>query len=1265
MAAADALIGTTVGDYKLTGILGEGGMGIVYAAEHLTLGSRTACKVLRREVMDNPDAVARFLQEARLISRVRHRNLIDIFDAGELPDGRLYYIMEYLKGQPLQDRIAAGPRLTFAEIVHLLRQIGAGLQAAHGAGIVHRDLKPANIFLVAQPGAPPLVKVVDFGVAKVLNMSGPQAKLTRTGTLVGTPHYMAPEQINGRSVDARADVYALGVILYELCTGQVPFPGDMLGDVVIGHIQKPVPLPAPAQLPSGAPSGLVDVLLKALAKSPDDRYPGVHALIEDLERLARGEQTTARGRRASQILQLRQQPGAPGTTGTRPRILLLGAAALAAVLALVAGGALWWRLRGGGPKDGPDMLALRSFALQELQRGLADGDPEVRGLAVEGLRQGGDVRQRGLLEARLHDPDPAIQALAARALAALGSRAAVPALLARLDEGGEPAVRGACGEALVQLGEPAGQKALTEALGASRYPQVQLQAALALQDAGAAGPDTAAAKLLGERLARARPGDDDAVQILSRRARRGDAEALAQLRQLLPGGDVQHPRQLRVAAALAGLGEDTARSLLAEAASRPGPLQLGAAQLLCTQDDATGLLTLRQAISAPGTSPAERLLSARALGGCGERADAKLLYGRLRDGEKGMPLRQTEAGSLLRLASGDPAVLAELSAGWAALALGDEDWNVRAAAATALGELDPAQAVPLLQKALRDGRAEVRRSAALALGRSGGAAALKALVGTLSDESVVVRLAALQAIAAAGQAARARGQAPEPGLLAALTSGAPADASERAARAGALAALGQDSGRAGLEEALRSGDGRAQRIAVEAAATDPQLRQALLPKVLDDKAVPLAARARAAEALAEQGDGRGAATLREAASAGGADGVRARAALRRIGESGESDGDAGDDGAAALLQSEDVETRRTAVAAFGQLPSAQAVPLLMKATRDPAGAVRGQAGETAAELRGESAALPGLPVLRALLRDADAGVRARAASLLARLLRAAEAAQATARPTAEKPQPRDASRGTEPRSSTGSNPGPAAGGDPATGAGKPSGGDSGATEAGDGRSRRGLLLVEAPSGSEFQIDRQPAQRATGKPIAVSAGPHRISHAGGVTEVTVTEGATATVKLTASQVAQLVQSGVEALGRKDYRRARKALERASTLCSRRSDEKATCTSLAFELSFSLGRVYEGQEAWAEAMTEYDKILFPGFPGKVKPEGKAQVAAAQQRLASRLGKLRVSKPVKGRCQTVELWMPPGRHRVNVAGGQFVQVRARETVEVSGCP
>jgi tetratricopeptide (TPR) repeat protein len=515
-------------------------------------------------------------------------------------------------------------------------------------------------------------------------------------------------------------------------------------------------------------------------------------------------------------------------------------------------------------------------------------------------------------------------------------------------------------------------------------------------------------------------------------------------------------------------------------------------------------------------------------------------------------------------------------------------------------------------------------------------------------------VAALQAIAQAGRSARSSGQSVEPTLLAALRTRPAGEATERAAAAGALLALGEDSGRAGVEEALRAGDAKAQLIAVEAAAADARLRPALLPRLVEDKAAPLPLRARAAEALAEQGDRRGAAVLHEATRAGGADGLRARTALDRLGEANEGGAPAA---ARQLLDASDVEARRAAVVAVGKMPAPQAVPLLMRAAHDPAPAVRGQAGEAAAELPGEAGqSPPGVAVLRALLGDSDASVRARAASLLARLLRAlAPGDAATGRATAEsraRPGPRApvaeaghaiATTGTQPQNEPGKPPG----------------------ESGEPRARRASLLIEAPAGTEFQIDKQPSQRATGRPIAVAAGAHRISHAGGVEEVTVSEGATATVRLVASQVALLLKSGTEALERKDYKRARKALEKASTLCGRRGEERATCASLAFELSYSLGRVYEAQEAWAEAMTEYDKILQPGFAGKLRPEGRAQVSAAKERLASRLGRLRVSKPVKGRCQTVELWMPPGRHRVNVGGGQFVQVRARETTEVSGCP
>ena len=162
----DALLGSQVGDYQITGLLGEGTMGIIYAAEHIKLGHRTACKVLRPEVMSQKDAVERFLQEARQVSKIRHNNLIDIFDIGELPDGRLYYVMEYLAGRPLAQVIAKG-RLSFVEIVNLGRQVCAGLSAAHAAGLVHRDLSPDTLFLCERPGSSPLVKVMDFGVAEV------------------------------------------------------------------------------------------------------------------------------------------------------------------------------------------------------------------------------------------------------------------------------------------------------------------------------------------------------------------------------------------------------------------------------------------------------------------------------------------------------------------------------------------------------------------------------------------------------------------------------------------------------------------------------------------------------------------------------------------------------------------------------------------------------------------------------------------------------------------------------------------------------------------------------------------------------------------------------------------------------------------------------------------------------------------------------------------------------------------------------------------
>jgi HEAT repeat protein/tRNA A-37 threonylcarbamoyl transferase component Bud32 len=1258
-SSQDPLIGQTVGEYRIVSLIGEGGMGVVYAAEHRTLGNKTAIKVLRREMMSQKDATARFLQEARLISRIRHVNLIDIFDIGELEGGSQYYIMEYLQGRSLSQRMQAG-RLPLAEITSLMRQLCAGLAAAHAVGIVHRDLKPDNIFIVEKPGAAPLLKIVDFGIAKVMGIEpAQQVKLTSTGTLIGTPHYMAPEQINGQSIDARTDIYAVGVILYQLCTQRLPFPGDTLGEILIGHLQQSVPVLDDATLKHGVPAGLQDLLAKAMAKSKEQRYESIAALSADLDRVLRGE-TSLAGRSRLSSLGLPTQPVArPGK-----RRLVLTLLLMLGVAAIGGTGAYLYKRR-SGPQQvvAPDMVALRSLALKVLQEGLADGDPAVRKQAVKSLAESRDARHRTLLEQRLHDPDPAVQVAAARALGELGSRASLPALLTRLEEPTEPALQASGGEALLRLGDQAAKKYLQLAQKAQHFPTLQLQAAVALSETG----DKEAQQLVSDRLSKLRAPDEETLLLLGRRARQGDTAALTLLQGLLPREGMMSSQQQRVAGLLSSLGDERATTLLSQVLSQPGPQQVAAAQLLCAADDISGQPVLRQALSNSSRPISDRLLAAQGIGSCGDKQDAARLgqaLGSPREATTSPLLRQVQAGALLKLCNGDPVVLAEQSVGWAEQALTDEDWNVRAAAVAALGELSEREstaAMPLLRKAMHDQRSEVRKLAAEALSTGRSPDALAMLGDALKDTDKDVRMAALHGIAQVGRKLQASpgGAAAQAGMQTMLRDRATTDASEKMATASALLAMGDSSQRAEVRAALLGSgktnlqeDPTVAAMAVEAAGHDPELRGSTLPQLLNDQAAPFATRLRAAIELAGRGDKASVGLLREALQKGGPDGLLAASALRKLGEPVSAE----QSQPGSMLQSSDIEMRRAAVAALSTLPPKDAVPLLMKATRDSSRVVRGQVAETAAELPQGPQGRYGLPVLRTLLDDVDAGLRTRAAALLARLLREAtpttEAAPAPTKPTEPSPVPTP----------------------------KPTGSDSAhkptATEPGPGKTEkepvaeahkegRGFLVVEAPATLAFQIDKQTVASKPGKPIPVSAGEHRITYEGGQQVVAVAEGETVTVQLAASQVAALVKAGIEAYERKDYKRAKKALEKASSLCSRRREERATCISLGFELSLHFAKVLEAQEAWAEAMTEYEKILQPGFVGKVKPDGRAQVQEAVRRLAPRLGKLRVSKIVKGECQTVELWMPPGRHRVNVGGGQFVQVRAKETSEVKGCP
>ncbi len=281
----DALLGTLVdGRYRIDAQIGEGGMGVVYKATHVALNKVLALKILRGEMAKDPEAVQRFMQEAQAATSIGHENIIDINDFGRLRDGTAYFVMEYLNGRPLNDLIKRGGSIPTADALQILRQIAGALGAAHQRGIVHRDLKPDNVFVLTRGELNNFVKVLDFGIAKV---GASQNKLTRTGMVFGTPHYMSPEQAAGQSVDARTDIYALGVIMYEMFTGRVPFDADTFMGVLTKHMfEKPAPMFGPdAERQLGA---LEEITLRALEKKPENRYPSMQELVDDLERASSG-----------------------------------------------------------------------------------------------------------------------------------------------------------------------------------------------------------------------------------------------------------------------------------------------------------------------------------------------------------------------------------------------------------------------------------------------------------------------------------------------------------------------------------------------------------------------------------------------------------------------------------------------------------------------------------------------------------------------------------------------------------------------------------------------------------------------------------------------------------------------------------------------------------------------------------------------------------------------------------------------------------------
>jgi serine/threonine-protein kinase len=283
------LIGRTIGGkYVVRNVLGEGGMGTVFEAEHLTIGRSVAVKVLHPTQARKKDAVRRFHQEARAAGAIGHPNICEVYDLGTLDDGSPYLVMEKLVGETLADRIASEGGLPFDDVIDVLVQVLSGLVAAHEKGIVHRDIKPENVFLTRRVGCPALCKLLDFGVSKMITplLGGKEEDLdlTRTGMVMGTPYYMSPEQARGdRNLDVRVDLYACGVILYEALTGRRPFTAANYNALLL-QILSAKPRPA-RDLRPALPMGFDAVLEKAMARSREDRYRSAAEFQRELQTL--------------------------------------------------------------------------------------------------------------------------------------------------------------------------------------------------------------------------------------------------------------------------------------------------------------------------------------------------------------------------------------------------------------------------------------------------------------------------------------------------------------------------------------------------------------------------------------------------------------------------------------------------------------------------------------------------------------------------------------------------------------------------------------------------------------------------------------------------------------------------------------------------------------------------------------------------------------------------------------------------------------------
>ena len=583
--------GARLGAYKIVRVLGEGGMGFVYEAVHEVLHRRTAIKMLRPEIA-SPEVIIRFLQEAKAVNLIDHQNIINVYDYSDGADGSVYFVMEYLEGETLDDLMWRNRPMPLPLLLHTFTQTARALAAAHAKKIVHRDLKPANVFVIAREGNPAFIKLLDFGIAQ-LRGEGAVSGLTAAGTVMGTPQYMSPEQITGGAVDARTDVWALGVMLYRAATGQAPFRGEGFAQLA-ATITLDTP-PAPRSLVPEIPDGLDQLIQRCLVREIDGRVQSMAELLAGLERVQAIARLTDEAILAA--INTAPAPAAPPPTAdrsvagslpefqgvdpnaVRPRPVApapapapaprsktglyvgLGAGALAlAVGAFVLGGAKATPTPTPTPAPAPPVVAPvgsaglapaptpavspQEAAAAALRDAIASGNLQQQGQAVDAIALVRAQRAAVHLYAALKGA-PDVRVKAARALGALAIPDAAPKVRAALAESGDK-LKVELAAVLLGLGDKDARVILERAVS---DPGMRLIAAVALAEAGAAD--------------RARP-------------------TLAEIAEATPVGRDQWRRATY---GLARLGDAPARAELAAELAQPDPVRaLGAAELLAQLD---------------------------------------------------------------------------------------------------------------------------------------------------------------------------------------------------------------------------------------------------------------------------------------------------------------------------------------------------------------------------------------------------------------------------------------------------------------------------------------------------------------------------------------------------------------------------------------------------------------------------------------------------------------------------------------------------------